>query len=472
MDAVVAITSGVRDMQRPLNLIWDKLLPAMKAEPLPEDTAAHGKLKAKLASLMLPLPSGQASSSLAAKVSGRWYKFPENDRGIQALALDCSGQSPALVVRTASGETRTPIGIGSWTKSQDGFANGLDRGLGVPTHPKVAASGAWTADDVFTIKLALVETPFYSTLKLHFDGEKLLLDAEHHVAFGPTKLPQLVGQSGDGKQGAAREGEVRLLVRADDMGVAQAVNEACIQSYKDGIVKSVEVIVPGPWFLDAVRLLKENPELDVGVHLALTSEWERVKWRPLTRAPSLVDADGYFRPMTRQRSDFPPNTGFVDANPNLGEVERELRAQIEMAQRHLGKRVSHVSCHMFAARATPELLAVTRRVAQEFGLRLEDARLKFAGTFGNYRSTADQREQALVELAEKLQPGQWMVLEHPGLDTPEMRNIGHKGYENVAADRAGVTRAFTSARVKEIIARRKIKLISYADIEEDKASRK
>ena len=55
------------------------------------------------------------------------------------------------------------------------------------------------------------------------------------------------------------------------------------------------------------------------------------------------------------------------------------------------------------------------------------------------------------------------MVEHPAFDTPEMRNIGHKGYENVATDRAGVTRAFTSERVKEVIARRKIRLISYAE---------
>ena len=155
------------------------------------------------------------------------------------------------------------------------------------------------------------------------------------------------------RTGLAQDGEIRLLVRGDDMGVAQSVNEACIRSARDGIVRSVEVIVPGPWFLDAVRLLKENPGLDVGVHLALTSEWERVKWRPLTHAPSLVDADGYFRPMTSQRPDFPPDTGFIDAKPKPEEVERELRAQIEMARRHLGKRLSHVSTHMGSAVATP-----------------------------------------------------------------------------------------------------------------------
>jgi hypothetical protein len=279
------------------------------------------------------------------------------------------------------------------------------------------------------------------------------------LVFASAIFPPVVA-----RQDAAGGGEIRLLVRADDMGVAQAVNEACIKSYRDGIVKSVEVIVPGPWFLDAVRLLKENREIDVGVHLALTSEWDRVKWRPLTHAPSLVDADGYFRPMTRQRPDFPPDTGFIDANLKLDEVERELRAQIEAAQRHLGKHVSHVSSHMFAARATPELLALTTRLAGEYGLRMEDAGLKFAGLFGTNTSTSTQREQALINLLDKLQPGQWLIVEHPGFDTPEMRYIGHKGYENVAADRAAVTHAFTAAEVKEVIARRKIKLISYADI--------
>ena len=78
--------------------------------------------------------------------------------------------------------------------------------------------------------------------------------------------------------------------------------------------------------------------------------------------------------------------------------------------------------------------------------------------------SAEEKERGLVELLEALRPGTWMIVEHPALDTPEMRSIGHKGYEDVAADRDGVTRAFTSDRVKEVIARRKIKLISYAEV--------
>src|SRR5689334_19547992 len=193
-----------------------------------------------------------------------------------------------------------------------------------------------------------------------------------------------------------RGGAIRLIVRADDMGAAQSIDSATIDAYRNGVVRSAEVIVPGPWFLDAVRLLKQNPGLDVGVHLALTSEWERVKWGPLTHAPSLVDADGYFRPMTTQRADFPPGTGVVEANPDLGEVERELRAQIETARRHLGAQVTHVSSHMLTSRATPALDSLTRRLAREYGLRMEDDGVKFAGWFGPNTLPNEQRARALV----------------------------------------------------------------------------
>ena len=195
LDAVVAITSGVRDMQKVMNLVWERLLPAMKPKPLPEDAAARRNLEARLASLTVRLPEGRPTAALAGKVSGKWYEFPENDRGLRAVALEFNAGAPTLVVRTAGGETRTPVGVGSWAKSQGGFANGLDRFLSVPEKLLLAASGAWTADDVFTVKLVAYETPFYSRLSFRFDGDRLLLDAEHHVNFGPTKLPQLVGQA-------------------------------------------------------------------------------------------------------------------------------------------------------------------------------------------------------------------------------------------------------------------------------------
>jgi CubicO group peptidase (beta-lactamase class C family) len=194
VDAVVVITSGVRDMQAVMNLVWEKLLPAMRARALPADSAGRRRLAAKLGGLQLRSPSGNPSGPLAPEISGRWYEFPANDRDIRAVAFDLDPQSPALVVRTAAGETRTPIGIGSWAKSQGGFTSRLDRMLSVPADPLIAASGAWTADDVFTTKLALYQTPYAATLTFRFDGDRLLLDTEYNVSFGPTTLPELVGQ--------------------------------------------------------------------------------------------------------------------------------------------------------------------------------------------------------------------------------------------------------------------------------------
>lgn len=195
LDAVVAINSGTRDMQSVMNLVWDKLLPEMKPGRLPEDDAAQQHLEAKLKGLTVKFQTGQPATALAAKVSGRWYEFPENERGIKALSFDFTGRSPAIVVRTAGGETRTPVGSGSWVKSRGGFANGLDRALGVPARPLTAAGGAWTSEDTYTLKVVLYETPYYSTLTFKFEGERLLVDSEHNVWFGPTKLPQLVGQA-------------------------------------------------------------------------------------------------------------------------------------------------------------------------------------------------------------------------------------------------------------------------------------
>lgn len=194
-DAVVAITSGVSNMQSVMELVWTKLLPAMSASALPEDIATQRALRAKLASLTVRMPSGGRTTSLAPRVSRRWYEVPENDRGIRAIALDLTPPSPAVLVRTAAGESRTAIGIGSWVRSRTGFTNGIDRLLSVPANPEVAASGAWPADSVFTLKLVAPQTPFYSTLTFRFTGDRLVLDSEYNVSFGPTKLPQLEGRA-------------------------------------------------------------------------------------------------------------------------------------------------------------------------------------------------------------------------------------------------------------------------------------
>jgi CubicO group peptidase (beta-lactamase class C family) len=193
LDAVVAMTSGVRDMQKVMNLVWDKLLPAMKDKRLPENTSVRKQLESRLAGLTVKFPSGKSSSQMASRISGKWFELPENERGLKAVSLDFSSASPSLLVQTAAGETRTPLAFNLWSKSKGSFANGLDKFLSVPQNPLIAASGAWSAEDTYTVKLILYETPFYSTINFRFEGDRVLIDTEHNVAFGPTKLPQLTG---------------------------------------------------------------------------------------------------------------------------------------------------------------------------------------------------------------------------------------------------------------------------------------
>jgi predicted glycoside hydrolase/deacetylase ChbG (UPF0249 family) len=263
-------------------------------------------------------------------------------------------------------------------------------------------------------------------------------------------------------------GEIRLIIRGDDIGSCHAANVACIQCYREGIMRTTEVMVPCPWFEEAVTMLNENPGLDVGIHLTLTSEWDNCKWRPLTYAPSLVNKDGYFYPQTRQWNRWPAGTGFYDANPKLEEVEKELRAQIELALKKI-KNVTHLSAHMGTATCREDLKKLVTQLAKEYGLHsggqaLAEQGVIYVGNWGTSKDTPLKREAALINKLEKLTPGTWLLVEHPGLNTPEMRALGHRGYENVAAHRDTVTKVFTSPRVKEFINKKKIKLISYAHL--------
>jgi len=278
-------------------------------------------------------------------------------------------------------------------------------------------------------------------------------------------LVSAVGLAADSVQAGTKGGDILLLVRADDIGSSHAANVACIESFRKGIARSVEIMVPCPWFPEAARMLVDNPGLDVGVHLTLTSEWENMKWRPLTCAPSLVDPDGYFFPMIWENKEFPPKSSLKEAAWDLSEAERELRAQIELARKYI-PRISHVSGHMAFERMHPALDSLVRDLEKEYGLEtaFPEGMKGFRG-FGQGKTVKEKVRNFLNEL-EALKPGVYMLVDHPGEDGPEMRAIGHKGYYGVAAERGDVTRLFTDEKVMKTIRKKGIRLISYRDLKE------
>ena len=91
----------------------------------------------------------------------------------------------------------------------------------------------------------------------------------------------------------------RLLIRCDDVGMSHTVNMAVRELLETGMPFSTSVMIACPWYLEAVEILKANPQIGVGIHLTLNSEWKDYKWGPVlgaAKVPSLVDANGHFSP--------------------------------------------------------------------------------------------------------------------------------------------------------------------------------
>lgn len=192
-DAVVAITSGVKDMQAVLNVIWDKLLPVFQPRRLKANPAGRQELKEKLARLEVRPAQGSATTTLAGKILNRRFVFPSNDQKIESLTLLSSdgGQTLALTAKMDGKELTIPCGHREWKRGRAPLLGG--RLAQFPDEP-MAGTFAWSPDDTCVIKLCAYETPFHTTLTLKFDGDQVTLNSEANVAFGPTKRPQLIGR--------------------------------------------------------------------------------------------------------------------------------------------------------------------------------------------------------------------------------------------------------------------------------------
>jgi CubicO group peptidase (beta-lactamase class C family) len=187
-DAVIAITSGVKDMQSVLNLVWEQLLPAIQTGPLAADQTAQMTLAEKLSKLSLRPQEGKGAPASPSKVSRGRYVFSANDRKLEEIELLCDDKSGSVTLGVKSGGVQQKISCGRGNWDMGRLAYGA-----FPEQP-VGASGAWTADDTFTAKICFYETPFCITMALKFSEGQLLCNTSSNVAFGPTEQPQLVGK--------------------------------------------------------------------------------------------------------------------------------------------------------------------------------------------------------------------------------------------------------------------------------------
>lgn len=242
----------------------------------------------------------------------------------------------------------------------------------------------------------------------------------------------------------------KLIVRMDDIGATHSENIAVIKCYQEGIGRSAEIMPAAPWFLEGARMCNENPGLDVGVHVAFTSEWSGYKWRPLTHCPSLCDEDGYLKNM-------------LTTPPDLKEAEAELRAQIELCKKYV-KNVTHITDHMMWT-FHPGLAEMVERVAKDYGLFYQggpgDARMGIESL--GFIMGQKNREDVLFELIKKMEKGHtYWVIEHPAIANEEMEGIYlREQSEDNGGDRQDVTNAFCSKKIMDYIKQQGIELITF-----------
>ncbi|MBC8135934.1 MAG: serine hydrolase [Fibrella sp.] len=188
-EAVVAITSRVNDMGAVLNGIWDVLLPAMGAAPLAEDSTAHTALSERLSHLSIPPQDGERSAETAVKVSGTTYRFAPNEMEIASAVLNFAGNGGGGKLALSDGERdyEIPFGYGEWANGATGFP-----AFG-PAFQSLSASGAWTDDDTFTLKICFYETPFIPTITCRFADDMVTMEIYGSMGFGPKERPALIG---------------------------------------------------------------------------------------------------------------------------------------------------------------------------------------------------------------------------------------------------------------------------------------
>ncbi|XOV94080.1 MAG: polysaccharide deacetylase family protein [Bacteroidota bacterium] len=241
-------------------------------------------------------------------------------------------------------------------------------------------------------------------------------------------------------------GKKVIMLHADDIGMCPEANIAAKKYLLDGDIQSAAAMPPCPNFEEIIEWAKEHPEIDMGLHLALTSEWKTWRWpsvTPVDEVPGLIDPEGK---LWRSVEEV-----VMHATPE--EVAKEVRAQIEKSIA-LGYRPDHIDTHMGTLYAHPQYAKDFLAIAMEYGIPanaidmsnpevvagfkaqgypINDEmisymaaytlpKLDFFSSAPNAKTYAEKVE-AFKELIRSLKPGLTEIIFHPSVDTEQLKTI-------------------------------------------------
>jgi predicted glycoside hydrolase/deacetylase ChbG (UPF0249 family) len=215
-----------------------------------------------------------------------------------------------------------------------------------------------------------------------------------------------------------------LVIHADDFGMSHSVNRAIIEALENHWVTSASILVPCPWFPEVARWAKAHPDGDLGIHLALNSEWTTLRWGSVSAQPrnsSLLDPDGY----------LPLTTEYVASHAKISDVETETHAQIDKAKA-TGINLTHLDTHMGAIVTTADLIKVYLGLGQGYKLPLLlDNRADAVAAPGtvllnqllqmNAGTPKSQWLEAYKKMLAPLPPGSYQLIVHLAYNDDEMQ---------------------------------------------------
>ncbi len=312
-------------------------------------------------------------------------------------------------------------------------------------------------------------------------GRTSLAGAILAAAVASSSVPAAAGGDSLQERLGHPAGARLLVLHADDLGMSRSVNRATFEALENGWITSASVLVPCPWFPEVAKWAQSHPSADLGIHLALNSEWTGYRWGPLAsrdKVPSLLDPDGY----------LPLVETAVVARARPAEAEIELRAQVERA-RAAGLRISHLDSHMATLFRTPELFAVYRRLGADYGVPTLLERLGERGGAESAWAVGPQADalvdrvvsinpgvtaagwaEAYEKLLAPLPPGVYQLIVHLAYDDEEMRGATHDHPDWGAAWRQNDLELVKSPRFREFLKAQGFVLVTWSDLA--KAERK
>jgi len=268
--------------------------------------------------------------------------------------------------------------------------------------------------------------------------------------------------------GVADAEDIRLIIRGDDMGMTQGSLVAFERALNEGVLTCASIQAVAPWFEGAAELCMKNPGWCTGVHLTLVGEWRGYRWRPVLpwdKVSSLVDEDGFLYTY--------PDELFAH-KPKLEEIEAELRAQVDLALKK-GINVQYIDTHyMYPDNLSyPGLGEIINRIGNDYNVPVST--LLGEKRIGIYTVPVEQKLDSAVKMLEELEPGLWLWVCHPGIDSPEQNALIHTAPGDIFIEgggvgphRAEILRTITSIEVKSMVLRKGIRLTNYRELMKEK----